>query len=223
MRDTLALPASNVPEVTLRAVWRALDKEHSGLLSAGDFMIFMKAGAASTKRVNTLEMRRQLAEHARSKVDQQHVRLKKGQLREVDGRTKDIEERARRLEQELASVESELATLHASVPHGHGPPQPIDAAASGAMPHAATSPGSAELLAALPGRGAPDPARRTVEPAMRVRTSVDGPKADLSQGGRYRLTKALVCVSATPPTAAARPPPAAPPHVCNRTHIAGFF
>ena len=44
VREELALSLKELPERKLMAIWLALDQDHSGLISAGEFGAFMRLG-----------------------------------------------------------------------------------------------------------------------------------------------------------------------------------
>ena len=60
VRKQLGLPSSNVPERSLMALWVALDKDGSGLISAGEFGAFMRLGEGVSQVPRELNFEKRL-------------------------------------------------------------------------------------------------------------------------------------------------------------------
>ena len=117
VRHELMLPASNVPDAVLRAVWKALDPTGTGLLQCGDFISFMKQGMPAVNRganagAHAREQVRQHGERQRATYEAKRSHLKRAQLSELDAEQKAFERRAKKLEREL---QKELAAVRLTV------------------------------------------------------------------------------------------------------------
>ena len=197
VRDELGLPLSTVSDDLIRAVWRRLDKEGSGLLAAGDFIQFMRLGDKSDKAPSVQEMRVQRGGSARRAYEQQLERLKQAQADNVERQARASERQAARLERELRStlrivansIASDEEAEEAAAPQSNSPTSAqapmfaISAATAAATysiaPSAAPAPspaaparrvGATSLPTLVEKNSPPAQARSTVEPArMRVR------------------------------------------------------
>ena len=194
-------PACQVSDDLIRALWRRLDKEGSGLLSAGDFIQFMRLGDKSDKAPSVQEMRRQRGGSARRAYEQQLERLKQAQVEKLEREARASERQAARLERELRNtlrnvangITSDEEAEEAAAPQSNSPTSAqapmyaISAAAAAATysvaPSAAPAPSPAAAarrvgavsLPTLVEKNSPAPGRPTVEPArMRVRGSDEG-------------------------------------------------
>ena len=72
VRDTLKCDKKELPEVKLQGLWKALDDDGSGFISAGEFGRFMRAGDSNNQAARTARSRKQLQRRlAQEKQEQQ--------------------------------------------------------------------------------------------------------------------------------------------------------
>jgi len=105
VRYELRLSVAELPEVHLKALWLFLDRDSSGLISAGEFGHFMKLGAPTGRRLNAMQVRHVHASMERLRFDEQAARIKRTHAARVASRTRQIESRATLLEAELSEVQ----------------------------------------------------------------------------------------------------------------------
>ena len=102
VRHELGLPPSNVGEAVLRALWKALDKEDTGLLTAGDFLQFMRLGDPTGGIKPSLQsVRRQLGQEQRRAYEERQQRVQREHLDKLRRDATEAEKRAERLEREF--------------------------------------------------------------------------------------------------------------------------
>jgi Ca2+-binding EF-hand superfamily protein len=187
VRDGLALPGSSVSERQLKGLWVALDKDGSGLISAGEFGQFMRLG--EPKKLTTLEERRaHLASQTRAAAESMRVELRKRQLSKVAARTHEYNARMAELAAELAKESGgnaeaapEAASDNATTVGVTLPPL-VSAARSEPSPRAKPAAGGGRTRVHMGGVQSAY-ASITPAPGQRVRMSLPPTRADHSPRG----------------------------------------
>lgn len=157
VRHELGLPHSNVGDDVLRALWKALDKEDTGLLAAGDFLQFMRLGDPTGGKMPSVQaMRREIGVRQRRAYEERQQKLQLARLDQLERDARAAERRAARLERELS---------HEIIGEAEAP--------------------SSLLPLIVDQRGAPDQARPAIEPAMRVRGSVESMPRQPAMSANY--------------------------------------
>ena len=121
VREELRLGPSELREEELEGLWRALDADSSGWISAGEFGRFMRRGEMTAEHLSpTREDRNRLRERARASLQAEEDHRLNQSARAIDSEASRLEQEALRLERALAKKLPSIPTRHASTTY----PQP---------------------------------------------------------------------------------------------------
>ena len=183
VRKQLELPPSNVPERSLMALWVALDKDSSGLISAGEFGAFMRLGegVSQVPRELNFEKRLKMAADGRSEFDEYAARKKAERIKAAKQQARKYEEEAARLEAQLEALRGDEGRGDASVSHSVAP-------SVAATPRVTKQP----LLPPVRGaEGRVESGTERMAPPGRARVGAGGRR--MEGGARSRTTQPVVC------------------------------
>jgi len=123
VREELHLDTTQLPEVKMQGVWRSLDADSSGFISAGEFGVFMRYGEKEIACEAALAHER-AKEQLRKKLKKEEEVANRQAARRLADTTKRLEAEAARLKAELESKVTPTAdsvrSRHVSVWDGSG-------------------------------------------------------------------------------------------------------
>ena len=112
------LSAEELPDTRLRSLWKALDQDGSGYVTAGEFGQFMRLGARQPKRVSTQLRRQQSAAAVYHRHAHEEALSTALQLRRSNSAVQQHQDEAAKLRAELAQIRRDASARPSTAPLG---------------------------------------------------------------------------------------------------------